>query len=296
MNHCSIEKEGEMYRKPILIGVLIAALLMPVQVQAQWAVFDPTNYGLQLKKQLEELNRWLVTINQYTRIYENAAGQLTNLKGILRTADELLSQDKRLRSLMSNWGQVIRLTFRVKNQLTNLITGNIRAIANMERRLRNGIFDPEADKRDFEEYLRYGIGRTAQDTESELERLKAMDNQFERLEHDHQIAADNSAQLQAWLAAKKEELERLKNCDDCTEKDRDIEQLSFEIAKLEEKTAQAQAETTRLFDLKAKRAEAIYQVEMQRIHFGRTIRSMNGAWKGITAATQELREKLADSK
>ncbi len=219
---------------------------------------------------------------------------MTNLKGILRTADELLSQDKRLRSLMSNWGQVIRLTFRVKNQLANLITGNIRAIANMERRLRNGIFDPEADKRDFEEYLRYGIGRTAQDTESELERLKRMDNQFERLEHDHQVAADNSAQLQAWLAAKKEELERLKNCDDCTEKDRDIEQLSFEIAKMEEKSTAAQAETTRLFDLKAKRAEAIYQVEMQRIHFGRTIRSMNGAWKGITTATQELREKLAD--
>jgi hypothetical protein len=53
-------------------------------------------------------------------------------------------------------GQVIRLTFRVKNQLTNLITGNLRAIANMERRLRNGIFDPEADRRDFEEYLRHG--------------------------------------------------------------------------------------------------------------------------------------------
>jgi hypothetical protein len=47
-----------------------------------------------------------------------------------------------------------------------------------------------------------------------------------------------------------------------------------------------------LNDLKAKRAEAIYQVEMQRIHFGRTICSMSRAWKGITTATQELREKL----
>lgn len=281
-----------MYRKPILVGLLIAALLAPVQVQAQWTVFDPVNYSLQLKKQLEELNRWIATINQYTRIYENAVGQLTNMKGILRTADEMLAQDRRLRSLMSNWGQVIRLTFRVKNQLTNLITGNIRAIANMEQRLRNGIFDPEADKRDFEEYLRYGIGRTAQDTESELERLKRMDNQFERLEHDHQIAADNAAQLQIYLEGKKEEIERLKNCDDCTEKDRDMERLSFEVAKLEEKLTQAQAEAAKLNDLRAKRAEAIYQVEMQRIHFGRTIRSMNGAWKGITTATQELREKL----
>ena len=237
-------------------------------------------------------NRWLETINQYTRMYENAVGQLTNLKGILKTADELLAQDKRLRSLMSNWGQIIRLSFRIKNQLTNLITGNIRAIANMAQRLRNGIFDPEADRRDFEEYLRYGIGRTAQDTESELERLKRMDNQFERLEYDHQIAADKAAQMQVYLEGKKEELERLKNCDDCTEKDRDLERLSFEIAKLEEKMTQAQAEASRLNDLKAKRAEAIYQVEMQRIHFGRSIRSMNRAWKGITTATQELREKL----
>ncbi|MEP7340153.1 MAG: hypothetical protein ABI977_20640 [Acidobacteriota bacterium] len=281
--------------RPVIIGVLIAVLLMPIPAQAQWAVFDPTNYGLQLKKQVEELNRWLETINQYTRMYENAVGQLTNLKGILKTADELLAQDKRLRSLMSNWGQVIRLSFRIKNQLTNLITGNIRAIANMAQRLRNGIFDPEADRRDFEEYLRYGIGRTAQDTESELERLKKMDNQFERLEYDHQIAADKAAQMQVYLEGKKEEIERLKNCDDCTEKDRDLERLSFEVAKLEEKMTQAQAEANRLNDLKAKRAETIYQVETQRIHFGRTIRSMNRAWQGITTATQELRQKLEET-
>jgi hypothetical protein len=280
------------FSKQIAIGVLLAALLMPIPAQAQWTVFDPQNFGAQLKAQAQALSRWIETINQYTRIYENAVGQLTHLQGILRTADQMLTQDKKLRSLMSNWGQVIRLTFRIKNQLTNLITGNIRAIANMARRLQNGIFDPEADKRDFEEYLKYGIGRTAQDTESELERLKRMDNQFERLEHDHQIAAETAAQLQTHLEAKKEELERLKACDDCTEKDRDIEQISFEIAKLEEKVAQSQAETAKLFDLKAKRAEAIYQVEMQRIHFGRTIRSMNRSWKGITAATQELREKL----
>jgi hypothetical protein len=281
--------------RPVIIGILIAVLLMPVPAQAQWTVFDPANYGLQLKKQVEELNRWLEMINQYTRMYENAVGQLTNLKGILKTADELLAQDKRLRSLMSNWGQVIRLSFRIKNQLTNLITGNIRAIANMAQRLRNGIFDPEADKRDFEEYLRYGIGRTAQDTESELERLKRMDNQFERLEYDHQIAADKASQLQAYLAGKQEEIERLKACADCTEKDRDLEKLSFELAKLEEKFTTAQAEAARLFDLKAKRAEEIYHVEMQRIHFGQSIRSMNKAWGGITKATQDLREKLAES-
>ncbi len=246
--------------RQIALGVLLAALLLSVPARAQWTVFDPANYKVQIKRQIEELNRWLDTVNQYTRLYENAVGQLTHLQGILRTTDELMARDKRMRTFISYWGQVIRLTFRVTNQLVNLVTGNLRAIANMERRLRNGIFDPEADRRDFEEYLRYSIGRIAQDTEPELERLKRMDNQFERLEHAHQIAADNATQLQTYLSAKKEELERLKNCDDCTEKDRDIERLSFEIAKLEEKTAQAQAETARIFDQKAKRAEAIYQV------------------------------------
>ena len=55
------------------------------------------------------------------------------------------------------------------------------------------------------------------------------------------VAFDNAAQLQAYLEGKKEEVERLKNCDDCTEKDRDLERLSFEVAKLEEKLTQAQA-------------------------------------------------------
>ena len=83
---------------------------------------------------------------------------------------------------------------------------------------------------------------------------------------------------------------------ECTEKDRDLQRLSFELVKLEEKFTAAQAEANRLLDLKAKRAEEIYQTEMQRLHFGRSIRSMNKAWNGITTATQELRVKLAEAK
>ena len=280
--------------REITLGVLLAGFLLPAPVQAQWTVFDPTSFTLQIRKEVQEINRWIETIQQYTRMYTNAVGQLTNLQGILKTADELFAQDKRLRTLISNWGQVIRMSFQIRNQLINLITGNLKAIHNIAERLRNGIFDPAANRADFEEYLRNGIGRTAQNTESELERLKRMDNQFERLEYDHQIAADKAAQLQVFLNAKREEIERLKACLECTEKDRDIERLSFDLAKLEEQFTTAQAASTRLFDLKAKRAEEIYRVEMQRLHFGQSIRSMNKAWNGITTATQELREKLAE--
>jgi hypothetical protein len=284
------------YLKQIAIGIVLAAVLLPAPAQAQWTVFDPANYSIQIKKQIEELNRWLQTINQYMAMYENAVGQLTNLKGILKTADELLAHDKRMRRFISYWGQAIRMSFRVKNQLVNLVTGAARAVMNIERRLRNGIFDPEADKRDFAEYLRYGIGRTAQDAEAEVERLKRMDNQLERIIYDHQRESEQLAQLSAYIAAKKEEVERLKNCDDCTDKDRDLEQLSFELAKLEEKAAKAESEVSRLFDLKAKRAEEIYKIEEERTRFGRTIITMNKAWRGIADATIKLRENLQNGR
>lgn len=284
------------YFKPILLGVLLAAMLLPAPVQAQFTVFDPANYGLQIKKQIEEINRWLETVQQYTQMYENAVGQLTNLKGILKTVDQALAQERQMRRFISNWGQAIRLTFRLKNQLVNLVTGSARAIMNIAERLKNGIFDAEANKRDFEEYLRYGIGRTAQDTEAEFERLKKMDNQLERIIYDHQREAAQLAELSTFLAAKKEELERLKNCEECTDKDRDLEHLSFEIAKLEEKAARAEADVSRLFDAKAKRVEEIYKVEEERTHFGRSVRNMNQAWRGITDATVKLRERLQDAK
>lgn len=278
--------------RQILLGIVLVAVLMPTSAQAQWTVFDPTAYALQIRKRIEEINRWVETVNQYSRMYENAVGQLTNLKGILQTVDESLANERRMRTLVSNWGQAVRLSFKLKNQLVNLVTGSARAIMNIEQRLRNGIFDPEADKRDFAEYLRYGIGKTAQDTGAEFERLKKMDNQLERIVYDQQREAEQLAQLNAYIADKKEEVERLKNCDDCTDKDRDLEQLSFEIAKLEENAAKAQAEVSRLFDLKAKRVEEIYKIEEERIHFGRNIRNMNKAWRGITDATIRLRENL----
>ncbi|MBL8204601.1 MAG: hypothetical protein JNM09_10260 [Blastocatellia bacterium] len=281
--------------KSFVLGFVLAALLLPAPAQAQWTVFDPANYTFQVTKKLEEFNRWIETVRQYTQMYENAVGQLTNLQGILKTVDDALANERQMRRFLSYWGQAVRLVFRVKNQLVNLVTGAARAVLNIAQRLKNGVFDPAADKRDFAEYLRYGIGRTAQDTEAEFERLKQMDNQLERLEYDHQREAEQLAELAAHITAKKEELEQLKNCEACTDKDRDMEQLSFELTKLEEKAARTEAEVSRLFDAKVKRTEAIYKMEEERLHFGRNIYNMNQAWRGIAEATLKLRENLSNA-
>ena len=279
-----------------LLALALAGVLLPAPARAQWTVFDPANYGLEVKNRIDALLRWAETVDQYARMYENAVAQLTHLQGLLRLADEALAQDKRLRALISNWGQAVRLTLRLKSQVVNLVTGAARALKNIDDRLRRGVFDPEADRRDFAEYLRYGIGRTAEDAEAEIERLKGMDNQLERISYEEQREAAALAELHAYIAAKSEEVEALKSCADCTEKDRDLERLSFEVGKLEERAARAEADLGRLRDAKAKRVEEIYRLEAERTRFGRSVRAMSAAWRGMSEATNRLREGLSDGR
>ncbi|MGH9838015.1 MAG: hypothetical protein ACREEM_04450 [Blastocatellia bacterium] len=56
---------NDSFFKHFLLGILLAAVLMPAPAKAQWTVFDPANYSIQIKKQIEELNRWLQAINQF---------------------------------------------------------------------------------------------------------------------------------------------------------------------------------------------------------------------------------------
>ncbi|MGH9930121.1 MAG: hypothetical protein ACREA9_12990, partial [Pyrinomonadaceae bacterium] len=150
--------------RQMLIGILLGLLVMPPQVaQAQWTVYDPAQYTLQLEKKIEEANRWLKTISQYAQMYEKAVQQVTTLGGILKTTEDLVAKNKNMIATMSNIGQTVRGTFYLKNQLEALVLTRIRAIKAINDRLRNGIFDPEADLRDFEEYLRDSIGRSSQD-------------------------------------------------------------------------------------------------------------------------------------
>jgi DNA-binding helix-hairpin-helix protein with protein kinase domain len=67
--------------------MLIGILLLPPQAQAQWTVFDPSQYALQVSKKVEEANRWL-------QHYTNLVQQLTTLTGVLEKTDELLSKQK----------------------------------------------------------------------------------------------------------------------------------------------------------------------------------------------------------
>ena len=61
--------------RQMILGLLLSSILIGVDVrpaQAQWTVFDPSQYALQVAKKIEEAARWVETINHYIRTYEQA--------------------------------------------------------------------------------------------------------------------------------------------------------------------------------------------------------------------------------
>src|SRR5215475_12899762 len=88
----------------LIIGLLI---FPPLPAQAQWTVFDPPQYTLQLKKWVEEAAHWVQTIDQHTQVYVTLLEQLTTLKGMLNVADKELFKNQQMSLLANDIGQVL---------------------------------------------------------------------------------------------------------------------------------------------------------------------------------------------
>ena len=164
----------------LVVGLLIGLLLVPAQTaQAQWTVFDPTQYALQVQKKIEEATRWVQTVEHYATMVDKAIQQLSTMQGVLRTAEEQLSRNVRLVRLVSSVGQIIRGSYLLERHLETMIRYRISMLQNIDDRLKAGIFNPEADLNDLENYLKYTIGRSSQDTVAKLDKLARNDSQLE---------------------------------------------------------------------------------------------------------------------
>lgn len=276
--------------KQIILGVVLGGLLLPASAQAQFGgiVHDPKQTAMHIANWSETLAKWEQAIRQY----EQMILHLSNLPGILGTVEQTLAFDKKMRTTISDIGQLIRMSYRLKNQIQNIVISQAHALSAIETRLRNGIFDPEQDRRDFEEYLRSSIGRYSQETIAELERLEKMDNQLERLNHEKAMAEAEAAGLEQQVKAKTDEIAALQNCDSCTDKDVQMAKLSLDLTNLQHQTEDAHKETRRLQGLATERVQEIEQRHMQEVSFGRQIKTLNDGWKQLTQAKQWLREKM----
>ena len=187
------------------MSVLLASILLGFEIRptyAQWTVFDPSQYVLQVEKKIEEAARWVETINHYISMYEKAAQQyqkmvesVTNLRGILDKVEEQVMRHKQLITTYATLGRLIRGTFELKRRIETTITSQIQSVVNISRRLRNGIFDMDANKRDLDDFLRHSIGRRADAELANLERLAKLDSELERMLYDREMILLDLAKL-----------------------------------------------------------------------------------------------------
>lgn len=182
--------------RQLTLGAILSSMLIGIDVRpvhAQWTVFDPSQYTLQVAKKIEEAARWVETINHYITMYDNAVKQyqkmvesVTNLRGILDKVDEQIMRHKQLITTYATLGRLIRGTFELKKRIEATITSQIHSVVNIARRLKNGIFDMEANKRDLDDFLRHSIGRSADAHMANLERLAKLDSELERMLFDRE--------------------------------------------------------------------------------------------------------------
>ncbi|MGH9769548.1 MAG: hypothetical protein ACREAB_19150, partial [Blastocatellia bacterium] len=183
--------------------------------------------------------------------------------------------------------------YQLKDQLEAIVISRMGALKSINERLRNGIFDPDADMRDFEEYLRNSIGRSSQDTVANLQRLMKMDNQLKRLNEDLEMARSRRAGTVVLKeAAKKDrnaELAKLESqrCAPC------ITGLNEQMSNCDLLIAHYDSEIARL-ECQIEERKKKYNIQMdERVKFGEQVQSMNTAWSRFNDSMDELQRALS---
>jgi len=274
--------------KHLLLGVLIGAILSPSTVQAQWTVFDPAQYSLQIERQIEEANRWLERVKQYSEEINKLAEQLSTMKGVLGQAEKLVLHNNNLTRTMAQLGQTVRDVFALKRAIETMVISRLNMIKSMKTRLMSGIFDPEADLRDFEDYLRNSIGRQEQDKIATMNRIAMFDATLARLYHDLQTAQARQAGAAQEMKQAKDKLDaelakpQTEQCAHC------ISDLKLEIASCEKMIADLDTQITNLSTQIEDRVK-LYNLTMEeRVRIANRVKATDEAWNNLNIVKDSI--------
>ena len=278
--------------KRVLLGILLGAVLTPVTTQAQWTVFDPAQYTLQIERQIEEANRWLERVKQYTDEINKMVEQITTMKGVLTQAEKLVLHNTNLTRTMAQIGQTVRDVFALKRAMETMVISRLNMIKSIKSRLASGIFDPEADLRDFEDYLRNSIGRTAQDKIATMNRIAMFDATLARLYHDLQTAEARQAGAALQMKQAKEKLEAelakppTDQCATC------LSDLKLEIATCEKMIADLDTHISNLSTQIEERVKRYNLTMEERVRIANRVKATDEAWDKLNIVKDGIFEAI----
>src|SRR5216110_1564248 len=280
------------FLRQLLLGVLVGLILAPSTAQAQFTVFDPAQYSLQIERQIEEANRWLERVKQYSEEINKLAEQLSTMKGVLGQAEKLVLHNDNLTRTMAQIGQTVRDVFALKRAIETMVISRLNMIKSIKTRLMSGIFDPEADLRDFEDYLRNSIGRQEQDKIATMNRIAMFDATLARLYHDLQTAQARQAGAAQQLKQAKEKLDRelakpsSEQCGSC------ISDLKQEIASCEKMIADLDTQITNLSTQIEDRVKQYNLMMEERVRIANRVRATDEAWDKLNIVKDGIFEAI----
>jgi DNA repair exonuclease SbcCD ATPase subunit len=270
----------------LTLGLLIGALIMPAQpARAQWPVYDGVNHKTQIQKRIEDARRHVQT-------FDNAVKQYTTLRGVLGKAEELVTNQFISKETMKEIGITVRSSLQLKDHAQAIISTRLKMLKSIDDRLRNGIFDPEADLRDLEDYLRTSIGRSSQDSIATLERLEKMDNTLERMRYELKKA--QSALAEAHREKKGLEIQ-LNLITSRPESQRDGASVGSLIEKISNCEVLISNLNRQIEELQTKineRAKKYHVLMDERIKFGEQVGATNEAWTEFNKKLEEIEKSL----
>ena len=252
----------------------------------------PNTIRLASRKKIEEANRWLETVRHYATMVDKTVQQLTTMQGVLRNVDEQLARNVRLVRLVSSVGQIVRGSYQLKRQLEGMIRYRIAMLKNIDDRLRNGIFDPEQDLNDLENYLKFTIGRSAHDTVARLDKLARNDSQLESWCVRRTQIQKNLAVARETLKQAEQQLEAEKNKPDADQSN--MAHLNDVILQQQKLIAELEKEHADLQDKITERA-AKYGLRLQDMeNFAFSIMTVNNGWLTLQQTKDQIEQTLTD--
>src|SRR6267143_2243852 len=274
--------------KHLLLGILLGAVLAPSITHAQWTVFDPAQYSLQIERQIEEANRWLERVKQYSEEINKLAEQLSTMKGVLGQAEKLVLHNANLTRTMAQIGQTVRDVFALKRAMETMVISRLNMIKSIKTRLASGIFDPQADLRDFEDYLRNSIGRTEQDKIATMNRIAMFDATLARLYHDLQTAEARQAGAALEMKQAKDKLEAEQEKADTEQCASCISDLKVEIASCEKMIADLDTQITNLSTQIEDRVKRYNLTIEERVRIANQVKATDEAWDQLSIVKDDI--------
>jgi chromosome segregation ATPase len=273
-------------------GLFVGLLLIPpLPAQAQFGVvFDPRAYALQIQKRIEEAKRWVETARHYQEIYANAAEQLTNLRGVLRTVDKQLFKNHQAALLANDIGKILTDSQKLRRRLEGMIRYQIQSLKSIDDRLEQGIFDPDADMRDLQNYLLYTMGRDAR---------QAVDQMMRTARADAQLAAwqDQRAKLQKETSTISRALDNNRALLDVEQNNlpddqRNIQHLNEMIIQQEKQIADLQNKVKELTEKINQRIKD-HGLRLQDMeNFAQEVTTTNQMWRELQKTKVELQQTM----